>query len=129
MLAVNVFFSCMYVIFRLQVEFFLLENIGSTGALAMKWIDASRTASSYMEYTDASSLLPKCIHVLAIVESLDAVYGIAVESDLSGKCMPSLEYRLHTWVQPCLCGTATRSILLQFLSLFQFLSMLSMIRL
>lgn len=50
----------------------------------------SLSSSSIMEYTDASSLFPKCIHVLAvkqIVESLDAVHGIAVESDLSGKCL------------------------------------------
>lgn len=48
----------------------------------------SLSSSGDMGYTDASSILPQCIHVLAvkqIIESLDAIDGIKVHSDLSGK--------------------------------------------
>ncbi len=47
----------------------------------------SISSSSKVEFTIASSVLTQCIHVLAvkkIMESLDAIDGITVESDLSG---------------------------------------------
>lgn len=48
----------------------------------------SLSSSGDVKFVTASTVLPQCIHVLAvkqIVESLDAVDGRTVESDLSGK--------------------------------------------
>lgn len=68
----------------------------------------SLSSSGDVKFADASSVLPQCIHVLAvkqIVESLDAVDGRTVESDFTGK-----SYSIHApCTGPHACTSLTRS--------------------